>query len=162
MQHYVPRILLPWPHFREDWPIRDMMELHDAIVRYCHQIIPYESSIAMAKNIMSDLFLISGYTENKCPNIADVVIHLVSKKICDLSGNTRIVYNKNHVKHFQTLPWWFKSSTLANYAEKQQSEEEDNQNELESDYNECESTFDRVSCNVSNWLPFALYQLLIK
>ncbi|KAF7987138.1 hypothetical protein HCN44_001793 [Aphidius gifuensis] len=27
----------------------------------------------------------------------------------------RIVYNKNHIKHFRTLTWWFKSRTLDNF-----------------------------------------------
>lgn len=27
----------------------------------------------------------------------------------------KVVYNKNHVKHFQTMPWWYKSNALANH-----------------------------------------------
>lgn len=92
-----------------------MMELYNAIARYSRQLLGHENSLAIASNIMSDLFLIAGYDENRPPNFADVLLHIMEKMISDIPGNTRVVYNKNHVKHFQTLPWWFKSNALVEY-----------------------------------------------
>ena len=93
------------------------------MVGYSRQVVSWESSIAVADNIMSDLLLLPPPSEDdeeeeqRCyPNFADVIYHLVTRKLSDLGGNTRVVYNKNHIKHFQTLPWWFKSSILLEYA----------------------------------------------
>ncbi|XP_058806337.1 germinal-center associated nuclear protein-like [Phymastichus coffea] len=104
-----------FPSWTYEWPIRDMMQLHNAIVSYCRKLLSHENSLAITSNIMADLFLIAGYNENSQINFADVLLHIMSKKISDIPGNTRVVYNKNHVKHFQTLPWWFKSNALVEY-----------------------------------------------
>lgn len=104
-----------------------MMELHEAITDYCCQILPYECSVSITKNIMSDIFLISGHSEDSCPSFADVILHIIGKKITDIGGNTRVVYNKNHIKHFQTLPWWFKSSILMDYMIHQKENEKEDE-----------------------------------
>ncbi|KAJ8678920.1 hypothetical protein QAD02_014707 [Eretmocerus hayati] len=106
-------ILPPW---REDWPIYDMEELYDSIFSYCHKLLSYEQSVCVTNNVISDLFLVSSPENDNCPCFADVVIHIVNKKISDIGSNTRVVFNKNHIKHFQTLPWWFKSKVLADHA----------------------------------------------
>lgn len=106
------------------------MELHEAITDYCSQILSYECSVSITNNIMSDMFLISGHSEDSCPTFTDVILHILGKKLTDIGSNTRVVYNKNHIKHFQTLPWWFKSSILMDYMMQQkedEKEEEENQ-----------------------------------
>ncbi|OXU28997.1 hypothetical protein TSAR_015026 [Trichomalopsis sarcophagae] len=119
-----------FPPWKESWPIHDTMELHEAITDYCCQILPYECSVSVTNNIMSDMFLISGHSEDNCQTFTDVILHIIGKKLTDIGGNTRVVYNKNHIKHFQTLPWWFKSSILMDYMiqqEENDKEEEENQ-----------------------------------
>lgn len=101
-----------------------MLELNDALLRYCRQLLSNEDSVKIADDIMADLFLIVGPNENNCPNFTDVIIHIMRRKICDIGGNTRVVYNKNHIKHFQSLPWWFKSPTLTIYAAEHEEEYE--------------------------------------
>lgn len=106
-----------------------MLELNEALLRYCRQLLPIEDSVTITDDIMADLFLIVGPNENNCPSFTDVIIHIMRRKICDIGGNTRVVYNKNHIKHFQTLPWWFKSPTLSIYATQHEGEYESFENE---------------------------------
>ncbi|XP_014219433.1 germinal-center associated nuclear protein [Copidosoma floridanum] len=123
-----------FPPWNEDWPITDTIEAYDAIIDYCRQIISYESSIPVTNNIMSDMFLLTDENdEDSYPSFIDVILHIMNKKINDIGGNTRVVYNKNHIKHFQTLPWWYKSSTLSKYVnqhKKEESEEEEEEAEV--------------------------------
>lgn len=32
-----------------------------------------------------------------------------------LDEHQMVIYNRNHIKHFRTLPWWFKSNILTEF-----------------------------------------------
>ena len=108
--------------------------MHDALVEYCSQIVGPEDSESIADNVMSDLFLISSQNVDSYPCFSNVLLHVMAKKIADLGGNTRVVYNRNHIKHFQTLPWWYKSSVLLDYIS-QREEDTESVDESESSVN---------------------------
>lgn len=45
----------------------------------------------------------------------DILLLITSKKIDLMKEELKVVYNRNHIKHFRTLPWWFKSNVFMNY-----------------------------------------------
>jgi len=40
---------------------------------------------------------------------------MIKEKIRLLDEDQTVIYNRNHIKHFQTLPWWFKSNVLTEF-----------------------------------------------
>jgi len=40
---------------------------------------------------------------------------MIKEKIYLLDKDQTVIYNRNHIKHFQTLPWWFKSNVLTKF-----------------------------------------------
>lgn len=99
--------------YRFEWPINDTMQLHKAIIRYCQLILTEANYKTIACNILSNIFFMS---DNEAqPKFIHVVLEILKVKVELISLDYRVVYNKNHVKHFRTLPWWFKSTTLINF-----------------------------------------------
>lgn len=101
------------PHWRFDWPITDDWELQNSVTRYCQEALTDSNYTSVSCNILSNMFLVSNSSEKS--NFMDVLLQIVKEKIRLLKQDLKVVYNKNHVKHFRTLPWWFKSSVLTNY-----------------------------------------------
>lgn len=62
---------------------------------------------------MSDFFLIR--QNNGSASFIDIIINIIREKIKIVEDDKNVVYNKNHIKHFQNLPWWFKSRILSRY-----------------------------------------------
>lgn len=108
------------------------MDAYDAIIDYCRQVISYNSSISVTNNIMSDLFLITDDDEDNYSSFIDILLHIMAQKINEIGSNTLVVYDKNHIKNFHFLPWWFRSGTLLDYVnehvEEDKAEEEENYN----------------------------------
>lgn len=91
------------------------MELRKCVVRYCQQTLKDSNYNTVSCNILSNILLMprgAGKT-----SFIQVLLEIVKEKIRHLKPDARVVYNKNHVKHFRTLPWWFKSVTLTSYNE---------------------------------------------
>lgn len=106
--------------FRFQWPITNISELHEAIRSYCLTALPECDCDAVACQAISTLFLMS--VDSQIPSFVDVILEIVRRKIELLDENLVAVYNKNHVKHFRNLPWWFKSSVLLDYISVRESE----------------------------------------
>ena len=101
--------------YRVDWPIDDTMELHRSVVRYCQKTLSEFDCNVVSNKILSNVLLMPGRASKT--SFVPVLLEILRKKIVALKLEARVVYNKNHVKHFRTLPWWFKSLTLTNYNE---------------------------------------------
>lgn len=80
---------------------------------YCFQVLPGTDCNATACEVISRLFFMSD--DSQSPSFIEVLLEIVRRKIKILDEGLRVVYNKNHVKHFCTLPWWFKSNVLLEY-----------------------------------------------
>lgn len=63
-------------------------------------------------DILSNLYLTSGSLQ--LSNFVHILLHVVKEKI-QLLDEQIVIYNRNHIKHFQTLPWWFKSNVLTKF-----------------------------------------------
>lgn len=48
-------------------------------------------------------------------NFVHVLLYMIKEKIRLLREDQIVIYNRNHIKHFQTLPWWFKSNVLTKF-----------------------------------------------
>lgn len=107
------------PEWNYQWPIPNISELHDAMRSYCLRALPESNCDTMTCEVISKLFLMSD--DSQSPSFIDVLLEIVRKKIELLEPSLRAVYNKNHVKHFRTLPWWFKSSVLLDYISEKES-----------------------------------------
>lgn len=64
-------------------------------------------------DILSNSYLTSGSLQ--LSNFVHVLLYMVKEKIRLLKEDQIVIYNKNHIKHFQTLPWWFKSNVLTKF-----------------------------------------------
>lgn len=64
-------------------------------------------------DILNNLFVLIDST----PRVyfPDILLLIINKKIDMMKEELKVVYNRNHIKHFRTLPWWFKSTVFLNY-----------------------------------------------
>ncbi|CAD6241347.1 GSCOCG00002673001-RA-CDS [Cotesia congregata] len=100
---------LSLPPWRFEWPISDPTQLHKSILSYSKKALKenYSSSI-----LMNRLFLM--IDRNETLDFIQIVIEITKQKIKNIDPEVCVVFNRNHFKHFCTLPWWLKSSTLMN------------------------------------------------
>ncbi|XP_008553105.1 uncharacterized protein LOC103575191 [Microplitis demolitor] len=102
--------LPPWPF---QWPIHDSAQLHKSIISYSKEALKENYQ---ASNIFNKLFLLTD--KNYVINFIQIVIEITKHKIKRIDQQVRVVFNKNHFKHFCLLPWWLKSSTLMDFKPK--------------------------------------------
>ncbi|XP_015126973.1 uncharacterized protein LOC107048344 [Diachasma alloeum] len=103
-------ILPPWPF---NWPIDNTMKLHKCVIRYCNTTLGGSNYEAISCNILSNIFFMSNSTEK--PNFVHVLTEIIKEKIRLVAPDLSVVYDKNHIKLFRTLPWWFKSNIFLTY-----------------------------------------------
>ncbi|XP_011305132.1 uncharacterized protein xmas [Fopius arisanus] len=103
-------VLPPWPF---DWPIDNAMDLHKCVIRYCNLTLGKSNYEDISCSILSNIFFMSD--SNSKPNFVHVLTEIVKAKIRLLDENLSVVYDKNHIKMFRTLPWWFKSNIFLIY-----------------------------------------------
>ncbi|XP_063990824.1 uncharacterized protein Xmas [Diachasmimorpha longicaudata] len=106
-------ILPPWPF---DWPIDNIVELHKSVIQYCKTTLGGSAYEAISCNILSNIFFMSNSREQ--PNFVHVLTEIIKGKIRLVAPELSVVYDKNHIKLFRTLPWWFKSNVFLNYEAK--------------------------------------------
>ncbi|XP_043673590.1 uncharacterized protein LOC122631681 [Vespula pensylvanica] len=104
------------PHWSFPWPVTDVHQLHQNIIHYCHIVLPDINNHAFSCDILSHLYFMTGSIQ--VMNFADILVHIVKEKISFIETDLKVVYNKNYIKYFKTLPWWFKSTTFAEYTSK--------------------------------------------
>ncbi|KAL0099336.1 hypothetical protein PUN28_020123 [Cardiocondyla obscurior] len=103
-------ILPPW---NAPWPITDIQDLRRHIMNYCREVLSDSNCNIVFCDILSNLFLTSGSLQ--VSSFVHILLHVIKEKVRLLDENQIVVYNKNHVKHFRTLPWWFKSTILTEF-----------------------------------------------
>ncbi|KAL6266461.1 hypothetical protein P5V15_003309 [Pogonomyrmex californicus] len=103
-------ILPPW---NAPWPITDIQDLRRHIMNYCREVLSDSNCNIVFCDILSDLFLTSGSLQ--VSNFVHILLHVIKEKVCLLDADQTIIYNKNHIKHFRSLPWWFKSNVLTEF-----------------------------------------------
>ncbi|XP_046752349.1 uncharacterized protein LOC124415092 [Diprion similis] len=101
------------PDWKYQWPIANISELHNAIRSYCTEALPDSNCDDLASQVMNALFFMTDDSQGL--SFIEVILEIARRKILLLETDLKVVYNKNHVKHFRTLPWWFKSSILLEY-----------------------------------------------
>ncbi|XP_072751971.1 uncharacterized protein Xmas [Anoplolepis gracilipes] len=103
-------VLPPW---NAPWPITDIQDLRRYITKYCREVLSDSNCNIVFCDILSNLYLTSGSLQ--LSNFVHVLLHVVKEKIRLLNEDQVVIYNRNHIKHFQTLPWWFKSNVLTKF-----------------------------------------------
>ncbi|XP_012151439.1 RRM_XMAS2 and SAC3_GANP domain-containing protein xmas [Megachile rotundata] len=98
------------PQWNYGWPINDNNALYQNITNYCQKAL---SNNEVSSDILSNLLFTPGISVMS--NFIDILLYIVKKKIHLLDKNFKVVYNKNHIKCFRTLPWWLKSNLLREY-----------------------------------------------
>ncbi|KAL2744115.1 XMAS2 protein [Vespula maculifrons] len=104
------------PHWSFPWPVTDVHQLHQNIIHYCQIVLPDINNHAFSCDILSHLYFMTGSIQ--VMNFADILVHIVKEKISFIETDLKVVYNKNYIKYFKTLPWWFKSTTFAEFTSK--------------------------------------------
>ncbi|XP_014600800.1 PREDICTED: uncharacterized protein LOC106785127 [Polistes canadensis] len=104
------------PHWSFPWPVKDAHQLHKNIIRYCQVVLPDVNSNTFSCDILSHLYFMTGSL--KVTNFANILVQIVKEKISFIGTDLKIVYNKNYMKYFKTLPWWFKSTTFTEFTTK--------------------------------------------
>ncbi|KAL6443470.1 hypothetical protein ACFW04_002953 [Cataglyphis niger] len=102
-------VLPPW---NAPWPITDIQDLRRYITKYCREVLSDSNCNIVFCDILSNLYLTSGSLQ--LSNFVHILLHVIKEKI-QLLDEHIVIYNKNHIKHFQTLPWWFKSNVLTKF-----------------------------------------------
>lgn len=103
-------VLPPW---NAPWPITDIQDLRRHIMNYCREVLSDSNCNIVFCDILSNLFLTSGSLQ--VSNFVHILLHVVREKIRLLDEDQTVIYNRNHIKHFRTLPWWFKSNVLTEF-----------------------------------------------
>lgn len=95
------------------WPIADVQELRRRIMNYCSEVL----SDANCNIVFCDIFSNFSITSDslQVSNFVQVLLHVIKEKLSFMDGDQMVIYNKNHIKHFRTLPWWFKSNVLTEF-----------------------------------------------
>lgn len=100
-------------YFSAPWPITDIQDLRRYITKYCRQILSDSNCNIIFCDILSNLYFTSGSLQ--LSNFVYVLLCVIKEKIRLLKENQIVIYNRNHIKHFKTLPWWFKSNVLTKF-----------------------------------------------
>lgn len=103
-------VVPPWPFA---WPILNTLELHKCVNRYCNTTLGGSNYDEISCNILSNIFFMSDAREK--PSFVHVLTEIIKGKTRLLDPELSVVYDKNHIKLFRTLPWWFKSSIFLDY-----------------------------------------------
>ncbi|CAL7946627.1 unnamed protein product [Xylocopa violacea] len=101
------------PQWKFLWPIDDDIMLKRCITSYCQKVLLTSDCEEIYYDMLSNLSVTSGISI--VSNFIDVLLYIVKKKISSLDKDLKVIYNKNHIKRFRTLPWWLKSNLLAKY-----------------------------------------------
>ena len=80
--------------------------------KYCQELFTSVSE-EISCSMLSNLFFTTGITTSS--NFIDVLLYIIKQKMYLLDKNLKVIYNKNYMKRFRTLPWWSKSTLLAEY-----------------------------------------------
>ncbi|XP_012234815.1 uncharacterized protein xmas [Linepithema humile] len=100
------------PSWNAPWPIEDIQDLRRHIMHYCRKVLPDSNCNIVFCDILSNLFMTSGSLQ--VSSFVQILLHIIKEKVRLLDDQT-VIYNRNHVKHFRTLPWWFKSDVLTEF-----------------------------------------------
>ncbi|KAI4497268.1 hypothetical protein M0802_007752 [Mischocyttarus mexicanus] len=114
LKNILKELLLP--HWKFLWPVKDAHQLYKDIYHYCQEVLPNINSNVFSCDILCHLYLTTGNL--KITNFADILVQIVKKKISFIETDLKIVYNKNYMKYFKILPWWFKSTTFIEFTKK--------------------------------------------
>lgn len=82
-------------------------------MNYCREVLSDSNYNIIFYDILSNLFLTSGSLQ--LSNFVHILLYMIKEKIRLLDEDQTVIYNRNHIKHFQTLPWWFKSNVLTEF-----------------------------------------------
>lgn len=82
-------------------------------MNYCREVLSDSNCNIVFCDILSNLFLTSGSLQ--VSNFVHILLYVIKEKVRLLDEDLMIIYNKNHIKHFRTLPWWFKSNILTEF-----------------------------------------------
>ena len=100
--------------FRYPWPIEDRAELQRAVLSYIQETSIDSCYNVMENDVLANIFPMTD-TNIITPRFIDILLPIINEKINFIKEDLKVVYNKNHVKHFRTLPWWFKSNVFFHY-----------------------------------------------
>lgn len=95
------------------WPVTDIQDLRRHIMNYCREVLSDSNCNIVFCDILSNLFLTSGSLQ--VSSFVHILLHVVKEKVRLLDEDQMVIYNRNHIKHFRTLPWWFKSNVLTEF-----------------------------------------------
>ncbi|XP_034172110.2 RRM_XMAS2 and SAC3_GANP domain-containing protein xmas [Osmia lignaria lignaria] len=98
------------PQWKYGWPINDSNILCQNIISYCQEAL---CSNELSLDVLNNLLFTSGMSV--MINFIDILLCIIKKKVYLLEKDFKIVYNKNYMKRFRTLPWWLKSKLLIEY-----------------------------------------------
>ncbi|XP_043472628.1 protein xmas-2 [Leptopilina heterotoma] len=112
VERFVKQLIIP--QWRESWPIYDKTHLQKAIRNFCIEAMADCSHDVSISDILNNLFVLI----DSSPRVyfPDILLLIINKKIDLMKEELKVVYNRNHIKHFRTLPWWFKSTVFLNYS----------------------------------------------
>ncbi|XP_017798951.1 PREDICTED: uncharacterized protein LOC108579841 [Habropoda laboriosa] len=125
------------PEWKYAWPINNSDAFRQSITTYCQEALFTSDSDEISCNMLSNLFLTTGIST--VSNFIDVLLYIIKKKVYLLDEDLKVIYNKKHIKHFRTLPWWLKSNLLAEYKivpKKRSIQEAEKENKVRNDINE--------------------------
>ncbi|XP_031848480.1 RRM_XMAS2 and SAC3_GANP domain-containing protein xmas [Nomia melanderi] len=125
------------PQWKYSWPLDDYIMFHQSITNYCKEALFNADNNEVSSGLLSNLFFTSDILTMS--NFIDVLLYIIKRKINFIDKDLKVVYNKNHIKHFRTLPWWFKSNILNEYkivSKKFTIQENDKENEEMNDTSE--------------------------
>ncbi|XP_043578159.1 uncharacterized protein LOC122565826 [Bombus pyrosoma] len=101
------------PQWRYPWPINNSIIFRQYITNYCQEALFTSDSDEISDDILSNLFVTTGIPTTS--NFIDVLLYIIKRKIYLLAKDLKVIYNKNCMKCFRTLPWWLKSNLLTEY-----------------------------------------------
>lgn len=91
-------------------------------MNYCAEVLPPDSNYDIVfGDIFSNFFLLISSTlpESADASFVHVLLLVIKEKIRLLDEDRTVVYNRNHIKHFRTLPWYFKSNVLTEFVSRE-------------------------------------------
>jgi len=100
-------------YFSAPWPITNVEDLHRHIMNYCREVLSDSNYNIIFRNILRNLFLTSSSLQ--VSNFMHIFLYILKGKRCLLDKDQVVVYNKNHIRHFRKLSWWYKSNLLKEF-----------------------------------------------
>lgn len=89
------------------WPLADVTTLSDVVKVYIKKALPDVNHQGVSGAILSNLYLI--LESSIKPSFTYILSYIIEQKINDFNDHLRVVYNKDHLKQFQSVPWWFET-----------------------------------------------------